>query len=126
MGKLLAITNHNPEKWDEEQKKGWDEIIFVPFPNIPSELDTESVAEIADEIYDIVMSFYRKCDDEYVSGYIMLQGEFSLCKLVFDKLHKENVKWAFPTTDRKVIEKINEDGTVTKTSVFQFVRWRLM
>lgn len=116
MKKLLVISNHNPELWSNEQKKGWDKIEYVPFPNIDPK---KSIEEIRNSdvpfVIGVIAGFLTENsgDDLFVN----LQGEFSLCKEVFLALPKIN--FIFPTTERIVEEK---DGK--KISIFKFVRWR--
>ncbi len=125
MRKLLAITNHNPEKWSQEQKEGWNDIEFLPFPNIPPEIDIDELIEkYTIPICGEIGKFYRKCEEEKAEGYVMLQGDFSLCKTVWDSLHGEDVNWIFPTTKRMAVEEVQEDGTTRINHIFKFVRWR--
>jgi hypothetical protein len=124
---LLVISNHNPDKWSENQKQGWDRIEFHPFPNIPADISSAEVIEnFATPICQKIGEFYSKCDEQGADGYVTIQGEFSLCKAVFDALHGEDVRFVFPTTERKVVETQNPDGTTTKTAIFEFVQWREM
>lgn len=126
MKKLLVISNHAPEKWGESQRAGWDEISYIPFPNVPANMDTAGVIELATQLCGKIGEFYNRCDGQNAEGYITIQGEFSLCKAVFDALYGEDVKFVFPTTERKAVETLNPDGTTTKTAIFEFVRWREM
>jgi hypothetical protein len=124
---LLVISNHAPEKWSEAQKQGWNKIEFYSFPNIPADISSAEVIEnFATPICQKIGEFYSMCDEEGAEGYVSIQGEFSLCKAVFDALHGEDIRWVFPTTERRVIETTNADGSTTKTSVFEFVQWREM
>jgi len=124
---LLTISNHAPEKWSDKQKQGWDKIEFYPFPNIPADISSaEVIVNYATPICQKIGEFYNNCDVENAEGYVNIQGEFSLCKAVFDALHGENVRFVFPTTERKVVETQNPDGTTTKTAIFEFVQWREM
>jgi len=122
---LLVISNHSPDKWDGKQKEGWDKIEFHPFPNVPADASQKQVIlEYATPICQKIGEFYANCDKINATGYVSIQGEFSLCKAIFDALHGENVKFVFPTTERKVVETLNPDGTTTKQSIFEFVQWR--
>ncbi len=126
MKKLLVISNHAPEKWSESQKEGWDSIEYIPFPNIPAEsTSAEVIEQYAIPLCGKIGEFYGECDEKGAEGYVTIQGEFSLCKAIFDSLHGE-VKFIFPTTERKVVEITNPDGSVTKTATFEFIRWREM
>jgi len=127
MKHLLVISNHAPEKWSDKQKEGWDKIEFHPFPNVPADASTEQIIlNYATPICQKIGEFYTNCDNENAIGYVSIQGEFSLCKAVFDALHGEDVEFVFPTTERRVVETQNADGTTTKTAIFEFVQWRKM
>lgn len=122
--KLINISNHNSKNWSKEQKKGFDEIIDLQFPNIPANATTKDVILIA---YDLL----GKITDEVLMEdevNIMLQGEFSLCyklKELIDKAYW-TVNYYIPTTERNVVESVNIDGTTTKNVTFQFVQWRVI
>lgn len=127
MKHLLVISNHAPNKWSNEQKEGWDKIDYIPFPNVPANATTTEVIEkYANPIAAEIGAFYNECDNMNAEGYITIQGEFSLCKIIFDVLHGEKVKFVFPTTERIAVEEIQPDGSVQKKSVFKFSQWREM
>lgn len=118
--KLLVISNHEPSKWSDGQREGWDDIQYYPFPNVSPQKETAEI--IADEVSKIcgeIGRFYSTCDGDKSEGFVTLQGEFTVCFYVFKSLQDEDVKFIFPTTERKVVEK---DGA--KTSIFEFVKWR--
>jgi hypothetical protein len=127
MKNLLVISNHAPEKWSEKQKEGWDNIEFVPFPNVAPDMSSQEMIEkLVTPLCGCIGEFYSRCDEESAKGYVSIQGEFSLCKAVFDALHGGDINWVFPTTERKVVETQNPDGTITKTAIFEFVQWRMI
>jgi len=115
---LLVISNHDPKNWDREQKEGWDNIDYIPFPNINPEFSASEVWEIAKKLVKEIKIWLN----QNTGGKINLQGEFSLSFAVFVLMSNEasNV-FTFPTTERVVEEK---DGK--KISVFKFVMWRNM
>lgn len=118
--RLLVVSNHDPSKWTEDQRKGWDEIVYYPFPNVdPHKGTNQIIADEVSKICDEIRKFYSSCGDK-MQGFVTLQGEFTVCYYVFKSLaHEEDVKFIFPTTERKAVE---TDGI--KTSVFEFVKWR--
>ena len=119
---LLVISNHNPKNWDEAQKVGWDKIDFIPFPNIlPDKSRIELMNDEVLQICRMIGEFYSRCDEEGAEGFVNLQGDFTLCYLVYISLYGENVNFVFPTTDRVVRE---NPETGEKLSKFQFVMWR--
>jgi len=110
--KLLVISNHSIDKWDDSQKLGWDIIDYIPFPNIPASMTKDKVIDIAD---DLCCKIVR----DYPEHIITIQGEFSLTCAVTSRLSNAGREPIFPTTERIVEEK---DGV--KISVFKFVQWR--
>jgi hypothetical protein len=121
MNKLLVISNHNPQSWSAEQKEGWDEILYVPFPNVDPHLDTEGVYEIASNL------IFDNFSDISEAGNISIQGEMSLTYNLISFIKKNpllsHIRVWIPTTERVSVEKV-ENGQTIKTAVFRFVRWR--
>lgn len=121
MRNLLVVSNHPPEKWEEAQKVGWDRIDYIPFPNIDPRADRVEINEIAEKLIEKIKKWLFK---NYNHGKLCLQGEFTLCYIIFNKLHTWNDIFVFPTTERVVEEKLLPDGSIEKVSKFRFVRWR--
>lgn len=115
---LLVISNHNPDKWSEEQRAGWDTIDYIPFPNLSPEMSIDDL-DWTDKMFGLVTDI-RRWMNRHIRAYINIQGEYAMTVMVTQIIHKE-YGWVFtyPTTDRMVEEK---DGV--KTSKFKFVRWR--
>lgn len=119
MKNLLVISNHPPEKWEDEQKRGWDKIDYVPFPNIPPSCSMEEVYKsFAIPLAGKIGEWMR----ENPEGKVCLQGDFSLCYAIWRSI--EDLIFTFPTTERVVEERKLEDGRIEKTYHFKFVRWR--
>lgn len=121
---LINLSNHPSTSWAEDQKRGWDEIVDVPFPNIPADADEEQVWKISREVFDRIDKIREEKEEEEV--FLMMQGEFSLCYTLFIRLLMswEKITVVVPTTERIVKEEITPSGEVKKTSTFKFVRWR--
>lgn len=121
MRKLIVISNHNPQNWSPEQKADWDEIFFIPFPNVDPRLTSEEVQKIARNI------IFDNLSNISETGNISIQGEMSLTFYLIS-LIKQNpilahVKVWVPTTERLSVEK-TENGQTVKTAIFKFVQWR--
>lgn len=124
MKKLLVISNHDPSRWEDSQKVGWEVIEFFPFPQVDPR--KESVLDEFNGILDAVRNFSSKYPDDK-ELYLCCQGDFSLTAEVIKTWAIEKSKgnfWdrfvlVFPTTERIVKEVGN-----TKTSEFRFVIWR--
>ena len=113
---LLVISNHPPEKWSDEQKKGWDTIDYIPFPNVPPTFSFQEVTEMSVSLLEKIGAW----KNEHKEGKISVQGEFTLSSILMSAIQRhDGWVFTFPTTNRAVEEK---DGK--KTSTFKFVRWR--
>ena len=136
---LLNISNHTSNKWSDKQKEGWDKIVDIPFPQIDPNATIKDIHNlVADYLKEIIDNVLIESDniidgiDDFnhpIETSIMLQGEFSFCYLLFQLLMNNSpTDFGFdiviPTTERKTIETVNSDGTVSKTSIFEFVQWR--
>lgn len=117
MNNLLVISNHFPEKWSDEQKREWDRIDYIPFPNVPPQADIVEVINIATDLCEKIGRWMK----ENPNGKVCLQGEFSLCYIVFKSI--DDHIFTFPTTERVVEERETENG-IEKLYHFRFVRWR--
>ena len=121
--KLINLSNHPSDKWSEEQKKMWEDIIDIPFPNIEPESSAEEVENIARKYVYKIGEAIIKHNFSVRHNYIMLQGEYSFCYTLAFLLRDSisDFTFAIPTTERTVVEK---DGV--KSSVFKFVKWRFV
>lgn len=113
--KLVNLSNHNSKNWSNAQKEGFDEIVDIQFPNINPNADENNVELLVNEYIEKIQA--TKIEN------IMLQGEFTFCFLLQNKL-RTRCKFYIPTTERKVVETIDVNGNATKTAIFEFVRWR--
>lgn len=127
---LINISNHPSSKWSEKQKEGWDEIIDIPFPNVPPQNDTAQVVNsvldfVGKEVTPTVLGLQSKYAGEDYDYSFFIAGEqtFTLYLIMSIKNYCGFVNLAIPTTERKVVEKQEGDKTL-KESVFEFVRWR--
>ena len=124
MSVLINISNHPSEKWSDEQKARWTKIIDIPFPNVPADSDEIATMEIAAKVIDQITKIMS---EDTNARYLMIQGEFTLCYFLFEVIRRAvDVGIAIPTTERTTVETTNPDGTTTKSSVFKFVRWRII
>lgn len=128
---LINVSNHPDGGWSEEQRAGWDNIVTIKFPEIAPEWDEDSegfancLEAIKKKILLYGVAFKEGSDDEY-EIFLNIQGEFSFCYEILKWIIKEglNIRVVVPTTKREAVEEKQPDGTVKKTAVFKFVRWR--
>lgn len=131
---LIAVSNHPPETWPEEQKAGWDEIVYIPFPNVPAELDREDVWLLAENLASEIAKIFDIKSREGNQVRLWIAGDYSLTIFTIYEYIRNHwgpypvgifFDWlVFPTTERIVIEEKNSDGNIVKKSVFKFVKWR--
>lgn len=123
---LLVISNHNPEEWSKEQRAGWEYIEYYPFPYVSANADEKEIIDLSIPVSSKIGEFYRFCDDNGYRGYVNLQGEYTLCKVIYDALRDEDVKFTFPSSERIVEEYVDENCNNIKKCIFKFVRWRIL
>lgn len=115
---FFNISNHPSAKWSAEQLAAagalGGTVTDIAFPNVPPLASSEEVGKMADELS-------AKVPDD---GAAMVMGEFSLVYALTRRLRSRGVKVYTACTDRKVVEKTKEDGSVEKTAVFLFVTFR--
>jgi len=124
---FFNISNHPSSKWSEKQREAafalGRYIEDVPFPDVPA---TASELEVEELAYDLLLPLVRRQQWEDEDDVFMVQGEYSLTYLMTRLLLSARRKVVVACTERKVQERTNEDGKVEKTSVFEFVRFRLV
>ena len=126
---LINLSNHpaykieNGEKiyiWGEKQliaASGYGKIEDIPFPNIPPELSTE-------EVSDLATAYLHKCEELIQSSInesaIHITGEVTFCFVLIQMLLKKGYKCIAATSNRNVVTK--DDGT--KITIFEFEHFR--
>ncbi len=92
----------------------------------------EEIEGVVEKVKEIIISKVK--DVLYHQGRsiaLMIQGEYTFCYTLLLKLKEElkeesSVFLAVPTTSREVVEEKLKDGSVKKTAVFKFIRWRFI
>lgn len=123
---LINLSNHKSNSWSEDQKEGWLQIFDIPFPNISPQATTEEVAELVEKYFEKINDLAYENIPEDDDVYVMLQGEFTFCYLLYEVLKMHGYIVVVPTTERIVEERVKDDGTIEKTSIFKFVQWRYL
>ncbi len=113
---LLNLTNHPSKQWPANQYNHalalYQEVIDLPFPQIAPTLDSASLDKLVEE-YEIKI---RQINPHAVH----LMGELVFTFRMVNKLKGIGITCIASTTERMTTEK---DGV--KTSVFEFVNFRL-
>lgn len=116
---FINFSNHPSYKWhgkqlEEAQKYG--QIIDVPFPQVDPEVNEADIEKLADEYFRRIFS--------YNPDIVMCSGEFSLTYAVVKRLLAQNIKCVCACTKRVAVEETESDGSITKVSNFEFVKFR--
>jgi hypothetical protein len=116
---FFNITNHPHEKWGERQleeaRRLGGEIVDIPFPNVPPELDT---GELNDLAYSVIKQVREK-QDQGRQNVALVQGEHTLTFALVRLLLDIGVVPVAATSERRVTE--TPQG---KVSVFEFCQFR--
>lgn len=113
---LINLTNHPSHLWGEAQKTAaakYGECIDIPFPNIPEEIDSNAVDDMANEYLEKILALGPD-----VTVHIM--GEQTFCFALISKLFANHIPCIASCTRRDVT--ILPDGTELKR--FYFARFR--
>lgn len=112
------ISNHPSAKWSAEQltaaQQLGGEVRDIAFPAVPTSATTVEIAAMADQLASQVAD----------GDVAMVQGEFSLTYSLTRRLRDRGLRVVVACTDRKSVEVQKPDGTVEKTTVFEFAGFR--
>ena len=115
MSVFVNISNHPSDRWSDDQRRAAlqiaDQIIDLPFPNVPPEASTKEAVEIG---LELLMGL----PEGTVAA--MVQGEFTLTTFLVRALQMRGVTPYAATTERRV-EELPDGRKVTQ---FRFVQFR--
>lgn len=114
--RLVNCSNHPSAGWSDEQKGGWDEIIDVPFPNVPPDGDGE---DLFYESLSLAQTLVDSLNGE--PGAVFIAGEMTTVFIVVTILQQSGIRVISATTRRVAVE---NPETGEKISQFRFSRWR--
>ena len=123
--KFINLTQH---KLTEEQVKSltWagfaeDGIQVYPDPFVKETLTFEKLPAMSDiRKAAVTLANYAKSQ---AATSVMVGGAPYLMRPLEEELEHLGIVYQYAFTERKTIEKANEDGTVEKTSIFVFAGW---
>jgi len=98
----------------------FDTVYGIEFPNVDPAGDEVYIDKLGDDIINKILSVPHK-KDEKIEVFIM--GESGLVFNVVRKLKALGIRCIYSTTERVVLEKM-ENGEVKKISTFRFVKFR--
>lgn len=117
---FINLSNHASAKWSAEQLAaarqlgGDDEVRDIPFPNVPPAATASEVGRMAEMLVAEITA----------DAVVMVMGELTLTHAIVGLLADRGQRVVAATTERKSVEVTKPDGSVEKTTVFDFVAFR--
>ena len=116
---LLNLSNHPSVHWSKEQMEMalnvYGAIEDLPFPNVPSELSTEGVIQLAKDYAERIAHYSSPIT------HVHLMGEMTFVVALVRLLQSAGIIVVCSTTNRIVLEELNGQKTVK----FEFVQFRV-
>ena len=117
---FINLSNHSSKNWSEEQlnsaKQYSENVIDIPYPNIPPTATQEQIKDIMKDTLEKVIDANPKV--------VMCMGENITCHNFVKELEKLNIQ-TVATVTKPVTEKVkNEDGTERTIKTFKFEGFR--
>ena len=125
---FINLTNHPVSKWSKEQVEAAEQLagpaicLTSHMPIVPPEDSGYEVRTLAMFVLHTVKQTLDTMDS--CNTYCLVQGEYTMTYALVNLLQQEGYVCVTATTNRDVVETIQEDGSVKKESVFRFVRFR--
>lgn len=116
---LINCSNHPYEMWAQPQReaaKCYGEVVDFPFPQVDSAWSVEEIRRRVDDIADRIEALEPDA--------VLAAGEFTLLFMLVDRLLGDGVKVICTCSKRIAAAEMKSDGTVEKTSVFSFEKFR--
>lgn len=119
MSVFINFSNHPSDKWSVQQYDAalkYGEVVDIEFPNIEADAKEFQIYEIAEKYYAKIVAMNPSA--------VMIQGEFSLVFQLVSMLMDAGIKCVTACSRRESIEKVMEDGAISKQAIFRFVAFR--
>lgn len=119
---FINLSNHQSSKWSSAQLESAfalttdNQIKDIQFPAVPATATMDDIIKIADGLHHTVMANRPEV--------IMVAGEFTLAYTMINLCLRAGIKVVAACSDRRTREVLNEDGSTTKTAIFEFVQFR--
>lgn len=142
---LINLSNHPSKNWSKQQFDAaiaqFSEVVDIAFPNVPPTASKEEVEDLASE-------YLHKCLEIDTQATIHVMGEMTFVHAFVSMLPLQGVTFRFTsewyknhggdfkiytacnmkavasTSERVSTEKLNDDGSVSKTFTFKFIQFR--
>ena len=116
---FINLSNHPSANWQEKQIRAarvYGEIVDMPFPQVDPAADETQLNRLAAEYLERILAKRPKA--------VLVAGEFTFVFALADALLKEGITVLSSCSQRKTVETVNADQTITKTALFDFVQFR--
>lgn len=116
---FINISNHLSANWSQRQideAKKFGEIVDYPFPVVGAAWGEEDICRIAEKVIQDV--------SVYKDAVLLIQGEYTLTYRLVNQAKELGIRVVAACSNRVTQESVNEDGTTTKISKFEFVQFR--
>jgi hypothetical protein len=116
---FINISNHPSANWSQRQideAKKFGEIVDYPFPVVGAAWGEEDICRIAEKVIQDV--------SVYKDAVLLIQGEYTLTYRLVSQAKELGIRVVAACSNRVTQESVNEDGTTTKISKFEFVQFR--
>lgn len=118
---FINLTNHPSVHWSKKQRAAaqeYGEILDLPFP-----LMKDRASVTPEKAFGIVRAYLKKIEKLKPKA-ILCAGDFYMTFLLTDAFKKHGYLVLVTLSNRRTTEIFNDDGTTTKTSVFDFIRFQ--
>ena len=115
---FVNLTNHPVERWSVEQRAAAhdNDVRDYPFPNVNPNFTQVEVFQLAQDTFTEVMKLNPDT--------VLVQGEMTLTFHLVNLFKGAGVKTVCATSQREVVETVNDNGETVKNVVFRFVQFR--
>jgi ABC-type Fe3+-hydroxamate transport system substrate-binding protein len=116
---FVNFSNHPSKTWSSEQlgaARQFGDIVDVAFPEVDPKAEEPSVVSLAHKYTNKIVSLKPDA--------VLCQGEFTLAYAVITLLISRGIKVLAACSQRTVIDTVASDGSIHKTAVFEFIRFR--
>ena len=115
MGEFINLTNHPSAGWSEKQLRAaqaYGTVVDLPFPRVSPAWTDGEIDRVAGEYLDLIL--------RRGNPVVLLQGDFLFTYRLIRLLKKADIRVVTACCERKAAETVCPDGTVRKSSVFEF------
>ena len=116
---LINVSNHPSGTWQKKQRDAagvYGDIVDLPFPAITASASEADIRLLVEEYLSKITAMHPDA--------VFTAGEYIFVYMLVDALSEYDVPVICSATDRIAEEKRMEDGSISKTIRFDFVKFR--